>query len=169
SETRAALFFASAVALALGLVVSAAVVSSRFGKALTAVRDAESRMRFLGYRVEGFKLFVFVLSAAMAGIAGALYVPQVGIINPGEFAPGNSIEAVLWVAVGGRGTLIGPIIGAILVNFGKTWLTGALPEVWLFALGALFIVVTLLLPKGIVGLWGQVKNRSQARKARAPA
>ena len=169
SETRAALFFASAVALALGLVVSAAVVSSRFGKALTAVRDAESRMRFLGYRVEGFKLFVFVLSAAMAGIAGALYVPQVGIINPGEFAPGNSIEAVLWVAVGGRGTLIGPIIGAILVNFGKTWLTGALPEVWLFALGALFIVVTLLLPKGIVGLWGQMKNRSQARKARAPA
>jgi urea transport system permease protein len=169
SETRAALFFASAVALALGLIVSAAVVSSRFGKALTAVRDAESRMRFLGYRVEGFKLFVFVLSAAMAGIAGALYVPQVGIINPGEFAPGNSIEAVLWVAVGGRGTLIGPIIGAVLVNFGKTWLTGALPEVWLFALGALFIVVTLLLPKGIVGLWGQVKNRSQARKARAPA
>ena len=169
SETRAALFFASAVALALGLVVSAAVVSSRFGKALTAVRDAESRMRFLGYRVEGFKLFVFVLSAAMAGIAGALYVPQVGIINPGEFAPGNSIEAVLWVAVGGRGTLVGPIIGAVLVNFGKTWLTGALPEVWLFALGALFIVVTLLLPKGIVGLWGQLKNRSQARKARAPA
>jgi len=169
SETRAALFFASAVALALGLIVSAAVVSSRFGKALTAVRDAESRMRFLGYRVEGFKLFVFVLSAAMAGIAGALYVPQVGIINPGEFAPGNSIEAVLWVAVGGRGTLVGPIIGAILVNFGKTWLTGALPEIWLFALGALFIVVTLLLPKGIVGLWGQMKNRSQARKARAPA
>ena len=169
SETRAALFFASAVALALGLIVSAAVVSSRFGKALTAVRDAESRMRFLGYRVEGFKLFVFVLSAAMAGIAGALYVPQVGIINPGEFAPGNSIEAVLWVAVGGRGTLVGPIIGAILVNFGKTWLTGALPEIWLFALGALFIVVTLLLPKGIVGLSGQMKNRSQARKARAPA
>ena len=167
--TRAALCFASALALAIGLVISAAIVGSRFGKALTAVRDAESRMRFLGYRVEGFKLFVFVLSAAMAGIAGALYVPQVGIINPGEFAPGNSIEAVLWVAVGGRGTLIGPIIGAILVNFGKTWLTGALPEVWLFALGALFIVVTLLLPKGIVGLWGQVKNRSQARKARAPA
>lgn len=169
NETRAVLFFASAVALALGLVISAAVVSSRFGKALTAVRDAESRMRFLGYRVEGFKLFVFVLSAAMAGVAGALYVPQVGIINPSEFAPGNSIEAVLWVAVGGRGTLVGPIIGAILVNFGKTWLTGALPEVWLFALGALFIVVTLLLPKGIVGLWSQMKTRSQARKARAPA
>jgi len=167
--TRAVLYFASAVALALGLVISAAVVGSRFGKALTAVRDAESRMRFLGYRVEGFKLFVFVLSAAMAGVAGALYVPQVGIINPSEFSPANSIEAVLWVAVGGRGTLIGPVIGAFIVNFGKTWLTGALPEVWLFALGALFIVVTLLLPKGVVGLWGQIKARSQAKKARAPA
>ncbi|TAJ38413.1 MAG: urea ABC transporter permease subunit UrtC, partial [Reyranella sp.] len=160
--TRAVLYFASAVALALGLIISAAVVGSRFGKALTAVRDAESRMRFLGYRVEGYKLFVFVLSAAMAGIAGALYVPQVGIINPSEFSPANSIEAVLWVAVGGRGTLIGPVIGAFIVNFGKTWLTGALPEVWLFALGALFIVVTLLLPKGVVGLWGQIKARSQA-------
>ncbi|MBN9539984.1 MAG: urea ABC transporter permease subunit UrtC [Reyranella sp.] len=165
--TRAVLCFASALALALGLVISAAVVSSRFGKALTAVRDAESRMRFLGYRVEGFKLFVFVLSAAMSGVAGALYVPQVGIINPSEFAPGNSIEAVLWVAVGGRGTLIGPVIGAFLVNFGKTWLTGALPEVWLFALGALFIVVTLLLPKGVVGLWTQIRERGQARKAKA--
>ncbi|MBS0539073.1 MAG: urea ABC transporter permease subunit UrtC [Proteobacteria bacterium] len=163
--TRAVLCFASALALALFLVISGAVVGSRFGKALTAVRDAESRMRFLGYRVEGFKLFVFVLSAAMAGIAGALYVPQVGIINPSEFAPGNSIEAVLWVAVGGRGTLVGPVIGAFLVNFAKTWLTGALPEVWLFALGALFIVVTLLLPKGIVGLWAQIKSRNLARKA----
>ena len=158
-----------ALALAIFLVISAAIVGSRFGKALTAVRDAESRMRFLGYRVERYKLFVFVLSAAMAGIAGALYVPQVGIINPSEFAPGNSIEAVLWVAVGGRGTLIGPVIGAFLVNFGKTWLTGALPEVWLFALGALFIVVTLLLPKGVVGLWNQFMNRSRERRARAAA
>ena len=108
-------------------------------------------------------------SSAMAGIAGALYVPQVGIINPSEFSPANSIEAVLWVAVGGRGTLIGPVIGAFIVNFGKTWLTGALPEFWLFALGALFIVVTLLLPKGVVGLWAQLRNRSLAKKARAPA
>jgi urea transport system permease protein len=122
-------------------------------------------MRFLGYRVEGYKLFVFVLSAAMAGIAGALYVPQVGIINPSEFSPGNSIEAVLWVAVGGRGTLIGPVVGAFIVNWAKTYLTGAIPEVWLFALGALFIAVTLFLPKGVVGLWGQYKNRSRARKA----
>jgi urea transport system permease protein len=162
-STRAVLCFSSALVLAIFLVVAAAVVGSRFGKALTAVRDAESRMRFLGYRVEGYKLFVFVLSAAMAGIAGALYVPQVGIINPSEFAPGNSIEAVLWVAVGGRGTLIGPVIGAFIVNFGKTYLTGALPEVWLFALGALFIVVTLFLPKGVVGLRGQLT----ARKAKA--
>jgi urea transport system permease protein len=159
------LCFSSALALAIFLVIGAAVVGSRFGKALTAVRDAESRMRFLGYRVEGYKLFVFVLSAAMAGIAGALYVPQVGIINPSEFSPGNSIEAVLWVAVGGRGTLIGPVVGAFIVNWAKTYLTGAIPEVWLFALGALFIAVTLFLPKGVVGLWGQYKNRSRARKA----
>jgi urea transport system permease protein len=103
----------------------------------------------------------------MAGIAGALYVPQVGIINPSEFSPGNSIEAVLWVAVGGRGTLIGPVVGAFIVNWAKTYLTGALPEVWLFALGALFILVTLFLPKGVVGLWAQYKNRAFVRKARA--
>jgi len=166
-STRRALCFISALALAIFLVISSAVVSSRFGKALTAVRDAESRMRFLGYRVDGYKLFVFVLSAAMAGIAGALYVPQVGIINPSEFSPGNSIEAVLWVAVGGRGTLIGPVIGAFLVNWAKTYLTGALPEVWLFALGALFILVTLFLPKGVVGLWGQLKALRQRKAATA--
>ncbi len=124
---------------------------SRFGKVLIAVRDAESRTRFLGYRPENYKLFVFVLSAMMAGIGGALYVPQVGIINPGEFAPANSIEAVIWVAVGGRGTLVGAILGAVLVNLGKTIFTGALPELWLFALGALFILVTLFLPQGIIG------------------
>jgi urea transport system permease protein len=167
--TRAVLCFASALALAIFLVISGAIVGSRFGKALTAVRDAESRMRFLGYRVEGYKLFVFVLSAAMAGIAGALYVPQVGIINPGEFSPGNSIEAVLWVAVGGRGTLIGPVIGAFIVNFTKTYLTGALPEVWLFALGALFIGVTLFMPRGVMGLWAQYKARRAQPKRTAAA
>ena len=123
------------------------------------VRDAESRVRFLGYRVETYKLFVWTLSAMMAGVAGALYVPQVGIINPSEFEPGNSIEAVIWVAVGGRGTLVGAIVGAITVNFGKTWFTAALPEVWLFALGALFVVVTLFLPKGIVGTLGDLATR----------
>ena len=165
-STRGMLCFTSAFILALFLVISAAVVGSRFGKALTAVRDAESRMRFLGYRAETYKLFVFVLSAAMAGVAGALYVPQVGIINPSEFSPGNSIEAVLWVAVGGRGTLIGPVIGAFMVNWAKTYLTGALPEIWLFALGALFVAVTLFLPKGVMGLWQQIKgHRGKPRTA----
>src|SRR5262245_43279023 len=150
--TRAVLCFASALALAIGLVIAAAVVGSRFGKALTAVRDAESRMRFLGYRVEGYKLFVFVLSAAMAGVGGAIYVPQVGIINPSEFSPANSIEAVIWVAVGCRGTLIGAALGAILVNYAKTFFTsGVLASYWLFMLGGLFIGVTLLLPRGIAG------------------
>jgi len=164
--TRGVLLFASALALALGFVIASAVVNSRLGKVLIAVRDAESRARFLGYRVEHYKLFVFVLSACMAGIAGALYVPQVGIINPGEFAPANSIEVVIWVAVGGRGTLIGPVVGAFLVNFGKTYLTGAIPEVWLFALGGLFIAVTLFLPKGIVGL---VASLPRPRRRTAPA
>jgi urea transport system permease protein len=125
------------------------------------VRDAESRTRFLGYRVEHFKLFTFVVSAMMAGIAGALYVPQVGIINPGEFAPANSIEVVIWTAVGGRSTLIGPIIGAILVNGGKTIFTGLFPEFWLFALGGLFVAVTLFLPKGIVGTIGQLLGKKR--------
>jgi urea transport system permease protein len=119
---------------------------------LISIRDAESRTRFLGYRVENYKLFVFTLSACMAGVAGALYVPQVGIINPSEFAPGNSIEAVIWVAVGGRGTLIGAALGAVVVNYGKTTFTsGPLAPYWLFVLGSLFVLVTLLLPRGIVG------------------
>ena len=115
------------------------------------MRDAEARARFLGYRVEGYKLFVFTLSAMLAGVAGALYVPQVGIINPGEFSPANSIEIVIWVAVGGRGLLLGAVIGAILVNGAKTLLTGWFPEIWIFVLGALFVLVTLFLPKGVLG------------------
>ncbi len=149
--TRAALFAASAIALALGVWLTAAITSSKLGKLMIAVRDAESRTRFLGYRPEMVKVFAFTLSAVMAGVAGALYVPQVGIINPGEFAPANSIEVVVWTAVGGRGTIIGPIVGALLVNAGKSWFTGVLPEIWLFALGGLFVGVTLFLPKGIVG------------------
>ncbi|MAO93214.1 MAG: urea ABC transporter permease subunit UrtC [Rhodospirillaceae bacterium] len=164
--TRMGLFAASACALCLGLVICKAVVASKLGKVLVAVRDAESRTRFLGYRVEHYKLFVWTLSAALAGIAGALYVPQVGIINPGEFAPANSIEMVIWVAVGGRGTLYGPILGAILVNGAKTFFTGAIPEVWLFALGALFVGVTLFLPKGVLGLYGMLHQRFE--KTRAP-
>jgi urea transport system permease protein len=159
SATRAGLFAASAAALGLGFVIASAVVRSRLGKVLVAIRDAESRTRFLGYRVESYKVFVFALSACMAGVAGALYVPQVGIINPSEFAPANSIEVVIWVAVGGRGTLVGPVIGAVLVNFAKTWLTGQFPEIWLFALGGLFVAVTLVLPRGIVGLVSRIFSR----------
>ena len=158
--TRACLFIASVAALAGCYLLARFMVHSAYGKVLIAIRDAESRSRFLGYRVEHFKLLAFTVSASMAGLAGALYVPQIGIINPSEFAPGNSIEAVIWVAVGGRGTLVGAALGAVLVNFSKTWLTGAMPEVWLFAFGALFIVVTLFLPKGIIGTASEMlKNR----------
>ncbi|NLH80134.1 MAG: urea ABC transporter permease subunit UrtC [Phyllobacteriaceae bacterium] len=164
--TRAVLFALSCLTVALGLVLSAAIVHSKLGKVLVAIRDAESRTRFIGYRVATYKTFVFVVSAMLAGLAGALYVPQVGIINPGEFSPANSIEAVIWVAVGGRATLIGPIVGALAVNWGKTWFTGVLPEFWLFALGALFVLVTLFLPRGIVGT---VEDLWAKRKARPPA
>ena len=151
-STRNVLFSISCLALIFGFLVCRAIVTSKFGKVLIAIRDAEARTRFLGYRVESYKLLVFTLSACMAGIAGALYVPQVGIINPSEFAPGNSIEAVIWVAVGGRGTLTGAAIGAVLVNYAKTYFTsGILAPYWLFMLGALFIGVTLLMPRGIVG------------------
>ncbi|WP_421858757.1 urea ABC transporter permease subunit UrtC [Oricola sp.] len=164
--TRAALFAASAIALAIAFVICSGIVNSRFGKVLVCVRDAESRTRFIGYRVEHIKLFAFVVSAMMAGVAGALYVPQVGIINPGEFAPANSIEVVIWTAVGGRGTLVGPIIGAIAVNGGKSYFTAAFPEFWLFALGALFVATTLFLPKGIVGLvtggFARLRSRREA-------
>ena len=157
--TRVGLFVASAVALAAGYLVCRYVVISRAGRVIEAVRDAESRARFLGYRVESYKLWVFVFSAALAGVAGALYVPQVGIINPGEFAPLNSIEVVIWVAVGGRGVLYGAVAGALLVNYAKTYLTGALPEMWLYALGALFVLVTVFLPRGVMGLLPQAAQR----------
>jgi urea transport system permease protein len=170
--TRGVLFAITAAALALAFLVCSSLIASKFGKVLVAVRDAESRTRFLGYRVENYKLVVFVLSAAMAGIAGALYVPQVGIINPSEFAPAFSIEAVVWVAVGGRGTLVGPIVGAILVNFAKSYFTtGALAQYWLFLLGGLFIAVTLFLPKGIVGTLAGLfrERRAIPPAAEAPA
>ena len=161
--TRAALFSISAIALGIGYLIARAVVVSKFGKVLIAIRDAESRTRFIGYRVETYKVLVFTLSAMMAGVAGALYVPQVGIINPSEFSPANSIEAVIWVAVGGRGTLVGAALGAVLVNFAKTWFTGALPELWLFALGLLFILVTIFLPKGILGTAGELLTRLRGK------
>ena len=159
------MFALSCLALILAFLICRAVVSSKLGKVLIAIRDAESRTRFLGYRVESYKLFVFTLSACMAGVAGALYVPQVGIINPSEFAPGNSIEAVIWVAVGGRGTLVGAALGAVVVNYAKTFFTsGVLAPYWLFMLGALFVLVTLLLPKGILGTfnswWDHVSSKT---------
>jgi len=150
--TRDALFGITCLVLAAALTMCHAIVTSKFGKVLVAIRDAEARARFLGYKVESYKLLVFTLSACIAGVAGALYVPQVGIINPSEFAPANSIEEVIWVAVGGRGTLTGAILGAVVVNYGKTYFTsGALAPYWLFVLGGLFVGVTLLLPRGIVG------------------
>ena len=151
-ETRIGLFVITAMALVAMLLLCRYVVTSKLGRVLTAIRDAESRVMFLGYSTLHFKLFVWTLSAVMCGIAGALYVPQVGIINPSEMSPANSIEIAVWVAVGGRGTLIGPLLGAGLVNGLKSWFTVAFPEYWLYFLGALFIAVTLLLPQGVIGL-----------------
>jgi urea transport system permease protein len=152
SKTRLGLYLASVAALGLGYLCCRFITTSKLGRVLLALRDAENRVRFLGYSVTNAKLFVFTVSAIIAGISGALYVPQVGIINPSEFSPGNSIEIAIWVSVGGRGTLSGAIAGAILVNLAKTWLTSAAPETWLFVLGALFVLTTLVFPRGIVGL-----------------
>jgi urea transport system permease protein len=166
-STRVALFSITCVAIMVAFLVCRAIITSKLGKVLLAIRDAESRTRFLGYRVESYKVFIFTLSACVAGVAGALYVPQVGIINPSEFAPANSIEAVIWVAVGGRGTLTGAVIGAVLVNYAKTYFTsGFLAPYWLFMLGALFVLVTLLLPRGIVGT---LRHWTALRRDRASA
>jgi urea transport system permease protein len=152
NATRVSLLAATAASLAAAYLACRTIVISRTGRVIRAIRDAENRIRFLGYRVESYKLWVFAFSAVLAGIAGALYVPQVGIINPSEFEPINSIEVVIWVAVGGRGTLYGAAAGAVLVNYAKTYFTGALPEVWLYALGAMFVLATLFLPRGLMGL-----------------
>lgn len=159
---RIGIFLASAIALALGYLACRYIVSSKMGRVVTAVRDSEDRARFVGYKTENYKLWIFTFSAVLAGIAGALYVPQVGIINPGEFSPLNSIELVVWVAVGGRGTLFGAAMGAVVVNYAKSYFTGAFPEIWLYALGALFVIVTIFLPQGIVGLLNKLKkNRTE--------
>jgi urea transport system permease protein len=150
--TRKILYLASAIALFGTYLLCRFVVTSRLGRVVTAVRDAELKSRFCGYESTNFKLFIWTLSAILCGLAGALYVPQVGIINPSEMQPSNSIEMAIWVAVGGRGTLGGAVLGAWLVNGGKSWLTAALPSAWLYALGALFVAVTLFLPNGLVGL-----------------
>ncbi|WP_116919388.1 urea ABC transporter permease subunit UrtC [Tamilnaduibacter salinus] len=156
--TRLGLFIATGVALAIGYVLCRAIVTSKLGRVSVACRDAEARTRFLGYRVERVQLFIFVVSAMLAGVAGALYVPQAGIINPNQFSPIFSIEIVLWVALGGRATLYGAVIGALVVNYAKSVFTGIMPEAWLFALGGLFVFVTVFLPKGIAGLLPKKKR-----------
>ncbi len=169
STTRAGLYLASFTLLGAALLLCRFVVTSKLGRVLIAIRDAETRTRFLGYSVTAYKSFVFALSAALAGLGGALYVPQVGIINPSEFSPAASIEAVIWVAVGGRGTLLGPIVGALVVNASKTWLTSSLAELWLYVLGAMFVAVTLLLPHGMIGLLATAKTRLTSRAPTLPA
>jgi urea transport system permease protein len=158
--TKAALLGVTAAALLGTLILARWLVTRKFGRVLQAIRDAESRARFCGYDTLGYKLGVWTLAAVISGVAGALYVPQVGIINPSEMSPANSIEIAIWTAVGGRGTLIGPILGAFLVNGAKSWFTQAFPEYWLFFLGLLFILVTLFLPQGVISLF-----RRRASKA----
>ena len=151
-NTRMVLFVITSLTLLLFFLLARWLVSSKFGRVLQAIRDAETRVMFSGYSPLGYKLTIWTLSAMMCGVAGALYVPQVGIINPSEMSPANSIEIAIWAAVGGRATLIGPIVGAFIVNGAKSWLTVTYPEFWLYFLGALFILVTLFLPQGVVGL-----------------
>jgi urea transport system permease protein len=168
-QTRMALFAITGAFLLLAFLLCRYLVTSKFGRVLTAIRDAESRVMFCGYNPLHYKLFVWTLSAVICGIAGALYVPQVGIINPGEMSPANSIEIAIWTAVGGRGTLVGPIAGAFIVNGAKSWFTQAFPEFWLFFLGLLFILVTLFLPRGVVGqLGGLLSGRKRPSKAGDP-
>jgi urea transport system permease protein len=162
--TKAALFAITAATLIGALLLCRAIVLSKLGRVLTAIRDSESRLMFCGYNPLGFKLFVWTLSAVLCGIAGALYVPQVGIINPSEMSPANSIEIAIWVALGGRGSLAGAILGAFLVNGAKSWFTAAFPEYWLFALGMVFILVTLFLPNGVLGLINQGAARMKGSK-----
>ncbi|MFH2092977.1 MAG: urea ABC transporter permease subunit UrtC [Pseudomonadota bacterium] len=166
--TRAVLFTLSAIALGLGYLSCRFIVTSRLGRVCRAIRDSEDRTLFLGYKVSDIKLWIFAFSASLAAVAGILYVPQVGIINPSEFSPINAIEIVIWVAVGGRATLYGAVIGALAVNYAKSYLTAAMPEVWLFALGALFVFVTLFLPDGIAGLIRKISRKKTPADQHSP-
>ncbi|MBS0371794.1 MAG: urea ABC transporter permease subunit UrtC [Proteobacteria bacterium] len=168
-ETRVVLFGLSVTLLLGTLILGKALIASKFGRVLTAIRDAENRVMFIGYNPLHYKLFIWTVSAMLCGLAGALYVPQVGIINPSEMSVANSIEIAIWVAVGGRGTLVGPIFGAGIVNLSKTWFTTSFPEYWLFFLGLLFILVTLYLPEGVAGLWAKIKARRAEKAALAAA
>jgi urea transport system permease protein len=168
-ETQRMLYLVSAVALVLVFLGCKWLANSRFGLIQRAIRDSENRVLFSGYSAANFKLFVFVASALIAAVGGALYVPQVGIINPSEMTTDKSLEAVVWVAVGGRGTLVGPVLGAIGVNAMKSWATRAYPDLWLIILGATFVLVVLFMPKGLVGLPGQLRVLFSRRKAPKPA
>jgi urea transport system permease protein len=159
ASTQRALFILSAILLLVTYLITSGLLSSKFGKIQQAIRDSENRVRFSGYSTTSFKLCIFTLSAMIAGAAGALYVPQVGIINPGEMTPAKSLDVVVWVAVGGRGTKWGPVIGAILVNLLKSFATRAYPDSWLIILGMLFVLVVLFMPDGIAGLYAQLKNK----------
>jgi urea transport system permease protein len=159
-QTRMALFVITGLTLLGFYLMARWLVASKFGRVLQAIRDAESRVMFSGYNPVGYKLTIWTISAIMCGVAGALYVPQVGIINPGEMSPANSIEIAIWAAVGGRASLIGPVIGAFIVNGAKSWLTVMAPEFWLYFLGALFIGVTLFLPDGVVGLVRKLRRKA---------
>jgi urea transport system permease protein len=168
-STKVNLYIASAIALLISYLLCRYIVTSKLGRVLLALRDAENRVMFSGYNPLNYKLFVWTLSAMLCGIAGALYAPQVGIINPSELAPANSIEIAIWVAVGGRSTLVGGMVGALIVNGLKSWLTAAYPEIWLYVLGALFIAVTLFLPNGVVGLISSRRNKPSDLPAAAEA
>jgi urea transport system permease protein len=163
-QMRMALFVVTGILLIAFLIISRAIVTSKFGRVLTAIRDAESRVMFSGYNPLHYKLAIWTFSAVICGIAGALYVPQVGIINPSEMSPANSIEIAIWAAVGGRGTLIGPLLGAGIVNGAKSYFTQAFPEYWLYFLGLLFVLATLYLPQGVLGLFEKVKSKLKAKK-----
>jgi urea transport system permease protein len=163
--TRTVIYLLSVLYLLASLILCRAIVRSKLGRVLTAIRDSESRLLFMGYRTLWFKLFVWTLAAVMSGIAGALYVPQVGIINPSEMSPANSIEIAIWTAVGGRGTLFGPILGAFVVNGAKSWFTVTFPQYWLYFLGLLFVLVTLLLPRGLIGLPAMLRKRGRGTAA----
>jgi urea transport system permease protein len=167
--TQRYLFIASGIALLLVYLLCKWLTKTKLGKVQRAIRDSENRVMFSGYSTANFKLFIFVFAALIASLAGVLYVPQVGIINPGEMAPEKSLEAVVWVSVGGRGTLVGPIIGAFAVNAMKSWATRAYPDLWLIFLGGMFIFVTVFMPKGIIGLPAQLRAIYQKRFGKKPA
>jgi urea transport system permease protein len=165
-STRLTLYVVSVLTLLVMYLGCRFIVTSRLGRVVTAIRDGELKVRFCGYETNHYKLFVWTLSAMLSGIAGALYVPQVGIINPSEMQPSNSIEMAIWVAVGGRGSLLGGILGAWIINGMKSWLTAALPSAWLYALGILFVVITLFVPDGLIGAGSLLKSRLLARRPR---